>query len=88
MGKTMWRTEQAVSYTHLSAASLPSENSDAGAREWKRYREGSKKLGEVVRKEGKQGAMAFLKQIQDSREFQQDQMIQLKICLLYTSRCV
>ena len=87
-GKLIWRGHpvklseeimQAMLKPDFSAASLPSENSDAGAREWKRYREVSKKLGEVVRKEGKQGAMAFLKQIQDSREFQQDQMIQLKM---------
>ena len=61
---------QPVSYTHLDVYKR---------QEWKRYREVSKKLGEVVRKEGKQGAMAFLKQIHDSREFQQDQMIQLKM---------
>lgn len=69
-GKLIWRGHpvklseeimQAMLKPDFSAASLPSENSDAGAREWKRYREVSKKLGEVVRKEGKQGAMAFFK---------------------------
>lgn len=87
-GKLIWRghpaklseeTMQAMLKPDFSASSLPSENSDASAREWKRYREISKKLREVVRKEGKEGAMAFLKQIQDSKEFQQDQMIQLKM---------
>lgn len=87
-GKLIWRGHpaklseeimQAMLKPDFSAASLPAGNAEGSVREWKRYRQISEKLGEIVRKEGKQGGQAYLKQIQDSEKFQQDQMIQLKM---------
>lgn len=87
-GKLIWRGHpgklseeimQAMLKPDFSAASLPSENPDAGARAWKLYRQASEKVGDMVRKDGKAGALAFLKQIQDSGQFQQDEIIQLKM---------
>lgn len=62
----------------FSAASLPGDNPGANARAWKLYRQVSERTGELARKGGKGEAQAFLRQIQDSGQFQQDQIIQLK----------
>lgn len=78
-GKLSEEIMQAMLKPDFSAASLPSENPDAGARAWKLYRQASEKVGGMVRKDGKAGAQAFLKQIQDSGQFQQDEIIQLKM---------
>lgn len=78
-GKLSEEIMQAMLKPDFSAASLPSGNPDAGARAWKLYRQASEKVGDMVRKDGKAGAQAFLKQIQDSGQFQQDQIIQLKM---------
>lgn len=63
----------------FSAASLPGDNPGANARAWKLYRQVSERTGELARKGGKGEAQAFLRQIQDSGQFQQDQIIQLKM---------
>lgn len=87
-GQLIWRGHpaklseeimQAMLKPDFSAASLPASSPDGAAREWKRYRETQQKIRELVEKEGKQGAQALLKQAQDSRKFQQDQLIQLKM---------
>lgn len=63
----------------FSAAALPAAGPDAGAREWRHYREMQQKVRELVQKDGRQGAQALLKQLQDSGKFPQDQVIQLKM---------
>ena len=87
-GKLIWRghpsklseeTLQAMLKPDFSAASLPSESPDAGARAWKLYHQASEKVAALVRKDGKAGAQAFLKQIQDSEQFPLDQLIRLKM---------
>ncbi len=87
-GQLIWRghpaqlsekTMQAMLKPDFSAASLPAKGPDAGAHEWQRYRETSQKVRELVEKDGKQGAQALLKQVQDSGKFPQDQVIQLKM---------
>ena len=87
-GRLIWRghpaqlsekTMQAMLKPDFSAASLPAKGPDAGAHEWQRYRETSQKVRELVEKDGKQGAQALLKQVQDSGKFPQDQVIQLKM---------
>lgn len=87
-GRLIWRghpaqlsekTMQAMLKPDFSAASLPAKGPDAGAHEWQRYRETSQKVRELVEKDGKQGAQALLKQVQDSGRFPQDQVIQLKM---------
>lgn len=87
-GKLIWRGHpaklseeimQAMLKPDFSAASISSEGADAGARTWKLYRQTAEKLGKLVRKEGKEKGMAFLKQVQDSGQFQQDQIIQMKM---------
>lgn len=87
-GQLIWRghpaqlsekTMQAMLKPDFSAASLPAKGPDAGAHEWQRYRETSQKVRDLVEKDGKQGAQALLKQVQDSGKFPQDQVIQLKM---------
>lgn len=87
-GRLIWRghpsqlsekTMQAMLKPDFSAASLPEEEREAGVREWQHYRETSQKVRELVEKDGKLGAQALLKQVQDSGKFPQDQVIQLKM---------
>lgn len=87
-GRLIWRghpsqlsekTMQAMLKPDFSAASLAAKGPDAGAREWQHYRETSQKVRELVEKDGKLGAQALLKQVQDSGKFPQDQVIQLKM---------
>lgn len=87
-GQLIWRghpaqlsekTMQAMLKPDFSAASLPEEEREAGVREWQHYRETSQKVRELVEKDGKLGAQALLKQVQDSGKFPQDQVIQLKM---------
>lgn len=87
-GRLIWRghpsqlsekTMQAMLKPDFSAASLPGEEREAGVREWQHYRETSQKVRELVEKDGKLGAQALLKQVQDSGKFPQDQVIQLKM---------
>lgn len=87
-GQLIWRGHpaklseeimQAMLKPDFSAASLPAEGTDAGAREWQRYRETLQKVRELVEKDGRQGVQALLKQVQDSGKFPQDQVIQLKM---------
>lgn len=76
-GKLSEEIMRAMLKPDFSATSLPTENSDE--RTWKLYRQASEKVGDMVRKDGKAGAQAFLKQIQDLGQFPQDQVIQLKM---------
>lgn len=87
-GRLIWRghpsqlsekTMQAMLKPDFSAASLAAKGPDAGAHEWQHYRETSQKVRELVEKDGKLGAQALLKQVQDSGKFPQDQVIQLKM---------
>ena len=87
-GRLIWRghpsqlsekTMQAMLKPDFSAASLPGEEREAGVREWQHYRETSQKVRELMEKDGKLGAQALLKQVQDSGKFPQDQVIQLKM---------
>lgn len=87
-GKLIWRGHpgklseemmRAMLKPDFSAASLPGDNPGANARAWKLYRQVSERTGELARKGGKGEAQAFLRQIQDSGQFQQDQIIQLKM---------
>lgn len=87
-GKLIWRGHpgklseeimRAMLKPDFSAASLPPDNSNAGAHAWKLYRQAAEKVGEFARKGGKTEAQAFLKQLNDSGQFQQDQVIQLKM---------
>lgn len=87
-GRLIWRghpsqlsekTMQAMLKPDFSAALLAAKGPDAGAREWQHYRETSQKVRELVEKDGKLGAQALLKQVQDSGKFPQDQVIQLKM---------
>lgn len=87
-GRLIWRGHparlskevmQAMLKPDFSAASLSAKGPDAGAREWQYYRETSQKVRELVEKDGKDGAQALLKQVQDSGKLPQDQVIQLKM---------
>lgn len=87
-GQLIWRGHparlskevmQAMLKPDFSAASLSAKGPDAGAREWQYYRETSQKVRELVEKDGKDGAQALLKQVQDSGKLPQDQVIQLKM---------
>lgn len=87
-GQLIWRGHparlskevmQAMLKPDFSAASFSAKGPDAGAREWQYYRETSQKVRELVEKDGKDGAQALLKQVQDSGKLPQDQVIQLKM---------
>ena len=78
-GKLIWRGHpgklseemmRAMLKPDFSAASLPGDNPGANARAWKLYRQVSERTGELARKGGKGEAQAFLRQIQDSGQFQ------------------
>lgn len=63
----------------FSPASLPSENSDAAVRERLFLRQTADTVRKLVQKEGRHGAQALLKQVQDSGKVSQDRLIYLKM---------
>lgn len=86
-GELIWRGHpsmlseemlQAMLKPDFSAASLSGGSGDAAVRERKLYKEIADKVNQLVQKEGRKGAEALLKQIQDSGKIPQDRMIQLK----------
>lgn len=87
-GKLVWRGHpaklseeliQAMLKPDFSAASLPSEMPDASRREWELFKKTAETLQQLVRDQGRPAAVRLLEQIQESGQFQQDRLIQLKM---------